>query len=78
MLRFFEKLYEYTEKLRNYFNTNSHEKNGLIIVLFYVVSRLVALAPISKSGDAVFKWRILRLWAETGTYPAISRWEAAA
>ena len=72
MLRFFEKLYEYTEKLRNYFNTNSHEKNGLIIVLFYVVSRLVALAPISKSGDAVFKWRILRLWAETGTYPAIS------
>ena len=61
MLRFFEKLYEYTEKLRNYFNSNSHKKNGLIIVLFYVVSRLVALAPISKSGDAVSVSPLLKL-----------------
>ena len=58
------------EGLSGFFNRNSHRRNVLLLSSVYCVSRLLMLHVVDKGGDSIWKWRILRLWYETGIYPA--------
>lgn len=72
-MRFIEKALKIkaaADKTAAFFERNSHFKNVLLLTAGYLLARLSALRVVEKSGDAVFKWRILRLWCETGNYPA--------
>ena len=53
-----------------FFERNSHTRNLLFLSAVYWIARLVALRPVDKGGDAIWKWNIIRLWYETGSYPA--------
>lgn len=53
-----------------FFDRNTHRRNVLMLSAVYCVLRALTLQTVEKGGDAIWKWQILRLWCETGTYPA--------
>ena len=63
---------EFLNRYREFWNRRSNRRNILLLSVLYLVRFLLTLPPVSSSGDAVLKWSLLRVWTESGAYPAVA------